>query len=270
MRTDPTSRSAKAAYTKTVDRAIDLLEALGTQARPLRLSELSRSVGLDKATTYRLVKTWTRRGFVMEDPETRTYRLGLGVAKLASSASLQSDSIFGECLRQMRTLYELSGESVNAHVIAGTDRIVIFEIESPNPIRMVAGLGNRYPLVSGAAGKALLAALSDDRLEQVLTAASLRVGERKANVDNLRREIPVIRQRGWAVSFGETVQGAAAIAAAAVGGDGEPLLAINVTGPDWRWTRQRMEQVIDPLLTAIRQVIATPAVTRRNRTVGFP
>jgi len=270
MRTDPKGRSNKATYTKTVDRAIDLLEVLGAQARPLRLSALSRSVGLDKATTYRLVKTWTRRGFVVQDPEKRTYRLGLGVVRLASSASLQGNSVLSECLRQMRTLYELSGETVNAHVIAGPDRIVILEIESQHPIRMVAGLGNRYPLVFGAPGKALLAALSDERLEQVLAAASLRVGERTASADKLREEIRVVRQRGWAVSFGETVQGSAAIAAAAVGYEGEPLLAINVTGPDWRWTRERMEQVIDPLLTAIKQVIAAPAVASRDRTLGPP
>ena len=87
---------------------------------------------------------------------------------------------------------------------------------------MASGVGNWYPLVAGAGGKAILANVSEARLDSILAKAE------GFDAVALRRSLQEVRERGYATSHGETVEAAAAIAVAIRRTSGEVIGAINI------------------------------------------
>jgi DNA-binding IclR family transcriptional regulator len=149
----------------------------------------------------------------------------------------------------MERLRELSGESVGFHWLVGEQRVCVHELVSDKPLRMASGVGNTYPLVAGAGGKAILAALTNARVESILADA------RNIDPDAVRRSVAKARKQGYATSHGETVANAAAIAVAITRTSGEVVGAINLTGPASRLSPSSLRDLSEPMLDAAREVM---------------
>jgi DNA-binding IclR family transcriptional regulator len=114
-------------------------------------------------------------------------------------------------------------------------------------MRMANGVGNLYPLHSGAAGKAILAWMPRAEADEILA--------QHPDEARLRRELARIRRQGFATSAGETIPSAAAIAAPIRGPDGAVVSAISLAGPIERWTKDKMLAAA-PLLIAATDAIS--------------
>ena len=69
---------------QTVQKALNLLEALVRSNQPRRLTELSRQLGLTKPNVYRLLSTLTILGYVKKDPNTSLYSPTLKLWEMGS------------------------------------------------------------------------------------------------------------------------------------------------------------------------------------------
>lgn len=78
-------RNAKGSGLQSVTRALRTLELIG-EAEELGVTELSRRLGVHKATASRLAATLAERGFVERDRVSERYRLGFGLIGLAGAA----------------------------------------------------------------------------------------------------------------------------------------------------------------------------------------
>jgi IclR family transcriptional regulator, KDG regulon repressor len=230
---------------QTVYRAIRILETFRADHAVLSLAEISESVGLKQPTTHRLLRALQAHDLIVFDESSRTYSLGSGVIRLASVV-LNRDDVLPITEPRLHRLRELADETVALHWRVRTHRVCMLEFVSRQPIRMASGLGNTYPLVAGAAGKAILAFLAEDEVERTIE-AERREG-RKLNAAALRRDLADVREKGYAISKGETVPGASAIAAPIIGPGGRAIAAINITGPTDRLTSKAMESIAPALL----------------------
>ncbi|MFP3570365.1 helix-turn-helix domain-containing protein, partial [Paraburkholderia sp. SIMBA_030] len=73
--------------TDMVGKALSLLVLLGDEPRGASAADLARSAGLPFSTTYRLLGSLTRDGFVDYEPDGRRYHLGLRVFQLGQRVS---------------------------------------------------------------------------------------------------------------------------------------------------------------------------------------
>ena len=69
------TRAAPEGYT-SVTRALRLLEVFDRYHASRSVAELAHETGLHKSIVTRLMATMARRGFVVQDPSTRRYRIG--------------------------------------------------------------------------------------------------------------------------------------------------------------------------------------------------
>jgi DNA-binding IclR family transcriptional regulator len=237
---------------QTVYRAIRILETFRADRAVLSLGEISELVELKQPTTHRLLRALQAHDLIVFDETSRTYSLGSGVIRLASVV-LNRDDVLPITEPRLHRLRELADETVALHWRVRTHRVCLLEFVSRQPIRMASGLGNTYPLVAGAAGKAILAFLADDELERTLETAR-REGQ-KLNAAALRRDLVEVREKGYAISKGETVPGASAIAAPIIGPGGRAIAAINITGPTDRLTAAAMESLVPALLQNADEVM---------------
>ena len=242
---------------QTVDRALAVLECFAPTQSSLSLTQFASMTGLATPTTHRLLKALQARDFVVFDPVSKLYSLGPGVMRLAE-VIMQRDDLHAQVLPWLERLRNLSGETAALHSVVEPYRVCTVEFESRQRIKMASGVGGRYPLYGGAAGKAMLAFLSRDAVARVFETADrgtlgVPIGRSR---EELLAELELVRERGYAESFGEVVEGASALAAPILDGFGRPLAAINITGPDTRFTREAMTPVVPTLLEAVQDIAA--------------
>ena len=213
-----------------VDRALAVLCTFSREQPELGVTEISERLHLTKSTVHRLLQALVVRGLVAQDPHKRQYALGYRVLALAQAVPGEA-TLRHICRPHMTWLQSVTGETVALYVVAGDVRMCLDEIESPQMLRMSAGIGRCFPLHRGAASKALLA----DGLEGVPTWRRAVARLAPAEVALLEAEIARLRQRGYAESAGETVHGAASVAAPIYGPGGQAVAALSVAGPAARF-----------------------------------
>ena len=98
---------------------------------------------------------------------------------------------------------------------------------------MTVPLGTPFPLHAGASSKAFLAFLAEPEREEYLTGRTLEALTDHTLIDAtpLRSQLAAIRERGYAVSFGERQVGAGSVAAPVLDHEGSPAAVISVCGP---------------------------------------
>jgi DNA-binding IclR family transcriptional regulator len=187
---------------RAVSRALALLKAV--QGKGSTLTDLAADAGIPRPTALRLVRTLEAEGFL-----TRTdgmYVLGPAIAQLRLMPDPDQAMRFlvHEALTDLR---DTLNESCAYWMLYGTRRICVDTAESRQSVRWQSRLGIEAPLHLGAGGK-VLSAFSDS--EQILAAVPTADGKftltdgRVRSLDDLRRELGVIRRRGYATSKGES------------------------------------------------------------------
>jgi DNA-binding IclR family transcriptional regulator len=196
-------KDAPAAFSKTLDRGIQTLKAVVDANRPISAQELSTELGLHRSIVYRILRTLEEHRLVQR-ASAGHYVAGVALAVLARSVRR---TLQDAALPVLSELANASGATAFV-VVPDEDHVVTIAAVEPRhaQVHLTRRPGARHPVDRGAPGIAILAARPPQP------------GERDA--------VRVARERGWAHSYGEVLQGAHSLAAAIVGKDGEVLGAV--------------------------------------------
>ncbi|MGV9801614.1 IclR family transcriptional regulator [Mycobacterium sp. NPDC003449] len=232
-----------------VERALDVLMLFtrpGTTS--LGISEISRELGLPKAVVHRIVTTLCSRNFVELDPSTRRYALGPSWLVMSSTYSRNLDvrDLARDALRR------LSGRTTETSTLSirhGNHRVYVDQVTPPREVIMSVQVGAQFPLHAGSSSKAFLAFLPREDQDDYIESIDLvqLTGQTIVDRAELLAELQAIRERGYAVSFGERQAGAGAVAAPLLDFEDKPVAVISVCGPAER-IRGRVDELADALL----------------------
>ncbi|MDI3328671.1 MAG: IclR family transcriptional regulator [Alicyclobacillaceae bacterium] len=217
---------------RAVERALDILLCFSSTEMELGLSDIAKRVKLHKSTVHRLLASLESRGFIRRDPHTQNYRLGWRILELVSNVH-QSGDLSTVVLPEMTRLRDLLDETISLYIRSGTERIRIQAVESHQPVRRVANIGQRLPLYVGASGKVLLAWSPPEVVEQVLNDPKI---PPDLDREEFIRQLERVRENGYAISIEEREAGAAAVAAPVFDRNGQLVAALSVSGPADRFT----------------------------------
>lgn len=211
----PPRAHSRDAGPRALGRALEVLEALARRADGATLSALSQRLGSPKSSLLYLLRPMTRLGYLVRNAEGR-YRLGPAAFTLAMAAL--SNRELPELARPfLESLAAKSGETALLATMAGDAPAAVYidVVESDNPIRYTARIGERRPLYCSAIGKLLLAYLEPARRQEYLRTTRLKAFTPQTPVTRaaLRRALDEIRSSGLSVSVDEIAEGAAGIAA---------------------------------------------------------
>lgn len=146
---------------RAVDRALALLLAFGDEDSGLPLAEIARRAGLHMTTALRLLGTLESHGFVQRLAG-GGYALGPQLLVLGERfrRGLRLEDQVMPALDRLRSE---SRESAAFFVREGTARRCLFRLDSPQPVRTIARVGELAPLGIGAHGRALVALETEPR-----------------------------------------------------------------------------------------------------------
>lgn len=247
--------------TASLEKAMDILEAIGSAPQGLTQPELSARLGLPRTTLYRLLATLIARGMLRRDPSRRVYRLGLRCFELARSAYAMPD-LSAAASAELRALRDLTGETSYLATLDGLEVLSLERCDGAHGQRSQAALGQRKPLHCTSQGKAILSALDDAARDALLREITLKPLTPRTITDRrrLQAEIRLTAARGWSVDDEEIVLGVRCVGAPVVDRAGKVRGAISVAGPAFRMTMERVQGLGPELAEAGRRIGAQLAV----------
>jgi DNA-binding IclR family transcriptional regulator len=227
---------------RSVERAISILNYVAESQASLGLSEISRSVGLDKATTLRLITTLEQAGLIRQEARTRRYILGPNISRLINT--LHTD-IRQTCRPHMEQLVRATGETVCLNVRRGLERVVAEAVDAEYELCVSPAIGSAVPIYVGASGKCFLAHLPEEEVDEIIKITKLQPRTKASITDpeRLKRQLKLIRRQGYAVSQGETLAGGASVAAPVFDRAGRIAAAVDLRGPQLRLDRMKLNQL---------------------------
>jgi DNA-binding IclR family transcriptional regulator len=239
----------------TVGKALDVLDMVAERGGSVRFSELLEMSRFPKATLYRLVQTLTNQHMLRHDETSGTYSLGVRLVRLAHSAWAQS-SIAPIARPYVDALSRETGETIH---LAQLDRGQVLYVDKRNAVRaieMFAQAGKIGPAYCTGVGKAMLAYLDKDSLEEALKEQSFyrHTPNTIANGRDLRAELVRIRERGYAFDREEHEPGIICCAVPILSTTGRPLGALSLTSSTNRATLEQLETYAGPLLNVAGQI----------------
>jgi DNA-binding IclR family transcriptional regulator len=227
----------------SVQRAIDVLDALAEAHTELGTNEIARRTGVNVSSISRLLSTLTTAGLVQYVPSTGRYRLGIRIMQLANAAR---DSLDIRHLARpfLEELSGITGETSTLSLPAVHDLITIDFVPSPRSVRSVAQIGRNSVAHATAAGKVLLAWGGQLPEGPLAAYTEHTITDR----DALAVEIERVRERGWAQAVGEREEELNAVAVPVLDSADGLVAVLGVQGPTSRFTPRTMRAAIDPLV----------------------
>jgi DNA-binding IclR family transcriptional regulator len=245
------TRVRNIAGAQTVDRACLLLNEIARHGPAgARLIDLTRRSRLSRPTVHRILQSLSAAQFVQQDAPTRRYRLGLALHGLALAAPNPLVQL-SELRPLLDGLAQRTGETAYLMLRQGDEVLCIARAEGGAPIRTVLiDVGAYLPAGATIAGIALLAALDDQEVEDILTrtAAAMAARHRNATPDYVRRQIANVRRNGFCVSKAVLIPGATGISAAVPNGDLRPYLAVSLSALTTRVPEARVKPLAGDLM----------------------
>jgi DNA-binding IclR family transcriptional regulator len=226
---------------RAVDRALDILLCFNGDDTALTMTQIAERAGIHKSTVHRLLATLEARHFLQREPGNGLYRLGFQLVELGSLVLMDMD--LPRCAgAHLEHLAAVSGETVDLATLDGDHVVYLRVIESPQRLKIAAGVGQRLPAYCTATGKAFLAFLPAADVEKILAAGLPRQTE-KTMVEpaELQSDLAATRERGFALSEQEYEPDVNAVAAPIRDRSGHPIGAIAIVGPSFRMPAERMQ-----------------------------
>ncbi len=227
----------------TTVKALRIMEALSASDDERGVSELSRQVGLTKSNTFRILSTLVDQGYVQSNPETSRYFLTLKIWEQGTRV-IDRNPIRRVARPHLQALFAKINETILVSVIDLPEVLYIEKIESDNPVRASARVGQRAPALRAASGKSILAFYPDDDIERY---AKQGIGN-KSDLALFRNELSQVREQGYAISISGSRPGVNSIAAPIWGGQMVPGGALSVSGPAERCTINFLESIASDII----------------------
>src|SRR4051794_5999627 len=150
---------------QSLNRAIGLLNTLAENEEGLSLTGLAKAVSLPPSSAHRLLTTLQRKHYVRFDSASMTWRVGVQ-SFVVGNAFARSREVAPIAMPHMRQLREKTGETVNLYVPNGAQAICIAQVQSQEAIRAISRPGGGVPLHRSAAGRTILARMTNSEVDE--------------------------------------------------------------------------------------------------------
>lgn len=234
---------------QSVDRTLSILEVISEYSEGLGITEISSKIDLHKSTVHRLLATLIYKGYVVQDPETSKYMITLKLFEIGNK-KIESIDILNISKPYLKELMDKTKEVIHLVIRDGSDIVYIDKVESDNTIRMVSRIGKRSPIYCTSVGKAMLAFLPNDEVKKIWDGSKIeKLTEYTiTDISDMKKELSLIRQRGFAIDEQENELGVRCIGAPVFNHKGEVEGAISISGPTIRVTKERVPEFADILI----------------------
>jgi DNA-binding IclR family transcriptional regulator len=230
-------------HVPNLERALTILEHMAGLSQAVSMAELAKTLGYPNNSVFRIVSTLEDKGYLRRDSASKEYTLSPKMLSLGYQAFDES-TLIERSFDVMRTLRDLSGETVLMGTLLESEGVVLEQMLSSQPIKFTVSPGTRFNLHTAAPAKAMLAYMSE--AERDLHLETIRFEKCTSHTITSKRaylaELKKVRELGYGVDNEEEVEGILCIGAPVIDFKGIPRAAIWVTGPKYRMEKRSLDE----------------------------
>jgi DNA-binding IclR family transcriptional regulator len=223
---------------ESADNVLRLLLLLA-ERRLVRVTDAAEYLGVARSTAHRLLGALSYREFAVQDAR-KAYRPGPAFDQFVHIRPSTQD-LRSLLHRHVEWLHGELGETCHLMVLEGNGTRFIDCVEGTHALRIGSRVGMLLPAHRTSGGKALLAELSAEQLDDLyprdLTGSPAGPAVRQAT---LRRQLTTVRRRGYATNFEESERGIVAVGACVRDAAGRAVAGLAVAVPSVRCPRSNV------------------------------
>jgi DNA-binding IclR family transcriptional regulator len=229
-----------------------VLQSVADADTDLAAAEIARQLRLHKSTVHRLLAVLEHYRLIKKGPE-GTYRLGTRLIELGESAMARL-KLSEHAQPFLKDLARQTGEGAHVTILSGAEMLSIAHVEGRWSLQSLTRTGMRTQVHCTAAGKAVLAFLSDDACHDLMARLPLERNTRHTIVkpSAIRMELLRVRSAGFAVDDEEFEEGLRCVGAPIFDHRGHVIASISTAAPVFRLKKDRLPQVARLVMAAAR------------------
>lgn len=251
---DETTDRPGDSYVLSFARGLAVIRSFNARRPEQTLSDVAAATGLSRAGARRILLTLQTLGYV--EAEGRLFRLTPKILDLGF-AYLTSMPLWNSAGPVMEDLVAQVHESSSAAVLDRTEIVYVVRVPTQKIMAINLSIGSRLPAYCTSMGRVLLSGLDEAQLDAALAESDLRAHTPRTLTDpgDLRKEIAVVREQGWAVVDQELEQGLISLSAPIRNRQGRIIAAVNISGNAQRKSaKQMVKAFLGPLQAAAQRI----------------
>ena len=235
---------------QSLERAFAILELFEDNNKKMSVKEISSALELSKSTVFGLINTLSNLGYLMQDSETLKYNLGYKILALGNAVSSNDilSKVADKCLQPVSDKFQETTLCVieeNGYVV------YIGKTESSSSIVLKTRIGTKKELYCTGVGKCYLAFMPYEKAEEIMSRGFEPKTENTiTDIETMRKELELIRERGYAVDNKEYEIGISCVAVPVFDRNGNIISGISLTGPVFRIKKLDLDIVAESLKEA--------------------
>jgi DNA-binding IclR family transcriptional regulator len=237
------SRTGDQYFSRAVGKALEVLEFLQSELKPLSMNEIGRQIELSKTSAFRILRTLETLGCVVVDGRGQ-YMLAPGIHAVTPTQWLGKLHRVG--LPHLEALSRELSETSTLAALFENRVEVIAVVESPHVIRMSNVVGHILPPNASSLGKAITAFQPLDQRERLLRSFGIYRFTKHTITDrkDLSREFEGIRLQKYAIDREECAYDGICFCAPIFGPNGQVSAAMSTSMPKTRLRDSAHEEAI--------------------------
>jgi len=237
------SREKESYCIRSVENALLLLEAMADEDSQCSLSQLSKRLGITKASLFRLMATFESHGYVERNQNSSEYNLGMAAFEVGQKLLARMP-----LLRMARPVMEQLVRNCNetAYLVVQRNQEALFLAlsEADQKVKIVSLIGRRFPLANCAAGKIFLAFDTQNNKKLL------------ENNPQLNAAIKEWQQDGACIDHNGIGEGCTCIAVPLLNNDNQLVGCLSLVGPSFRMGDEQNYKQLIPAIKAAGETIS--------------
>ena len=237
---------------EAVQTSLDIIDLL-KEREGAGVTEIAEELDLSKGTVHGHIATLAENEYIVKNDN--TYRLSLRHLELGETVKDRLE-IYDVVSEELDDLAEECGELAQFAVEEHGKAVYIYKASGSNAVQTASSVGRREYMHCISLGKAMMANMSQERVESIIDRHGL--GKYTENTivsrEELFDELETVAERGYAFDREEKIMGLRCVAAPVMT-NGEVVGAVSISGPASRFEGERYEEDLPSMITRSANVI---------------
>ncbi len=246
-------------FSQSLERGLAILRCFSGDRPVLGIADMADQIGLSRSTTHRYAVTLVELGYLEQEPD-RKYRLGLRVTDLGMSV-VGAIGLGERAASFLRALSRQTGFAAGIAVLSDAQIVYLHRShghsQGRHQVDFGLAMGSQLPAHCTAAGKVLLASLSESEQKRLLDQMSLkrRTKNTLTSKKALRDQMVQIAQNGIAVDDQEYTEDLLGVACPVSSSEGETIAAVDLLASSDQSSLENLRGIGEShLKTAAREI----------------
>jgi len=240
---------------KTVDKALRIIDTFSRTQKEIGISEIARKIGINTSTVQRIINTLCRYDYLQQDSGSSAYKLGFKFLQIGSRI-LQEMDLRRVARPFLEKLGDRTHETVHLMILNRGTGVYVDVVESPQRTRVVSAVGTREKMHFSGVGKAILAFLSEQEVDEIINQQGLEPKTSRTITDpgEFKQCLRQTRNCGYSIDDEEGEVGTRCIGAPIFNHVSKVIASISIAAPSHRLDQQKMRQVAPLVVETARKI----------------